>query len=244
MSENKTNTNNENGGKKEERAKYSLDVTKFEPFNGSKVIRVITTQNLAKKLNKRIKPAFADYRGCYIEPTPNGQGLSVTLTFNQVPHVDGEVYAFESIESKRGEGTIAERSMYLYNEFNNGRKYRITQDAIDVFEKLFAVRDPAKINWSNVTSEVYEHNGMFQEGRCIIYGVDFNRCIELIFGSKDDDGSKIYYNGLVMQPVANQQMVRPNNWTLQLEMMTDASVQDLCDEVGYVSLGQYNCVQA
>jgi hypothetical protein len=39
-------------------------------------------------------------------------------------------------------------------------------------------------------------------------------------------------------------MVQPNNWTIQLEMMTDASVQEMCNEVGLVSLGQYNCVQA
>ena len=68
--------------------------------------------------------------------------------------------------------------------------------------------------------------------------------MELIYGSKNDDGSKIYYNAIIMQPVINTMSVRPNNWTIQLEMMTDSSVQDMCNEVGYVSLGQYNCVQA
>ena len=83
-----------------------------------------------------------------------------------------------------------------------------------------------------------------QDGRNIVAGIDFNRCMELVFGSKNDDGSKIYYNALVMQPVANINAVRPNNWIIQLEMMTDTSVQEMCEEVGYVSLGQYNCVQA
>jgi hypothetical protein len=232
--------------KKETREKYSLDVTEFEPFNGTKTIRVVTTHNLAKMLNERIKPAFADYRGCYIEPMPNGQGLAVTFSFNQVPHSDDEdvAYGFDSVESKRGSGSIAERVQNIYSELNNGRKWQISQDAIDVFENLFQVRDTKKIQWDKVTSEVYERNGMFQEGHCVIYGVDFNKCMELIFGAKNDDGSKIYYNGIIMQPVVNTQMVRPNNWTLQLEMMTDASVQELCNEVGYVSLGQYNCVQA
>ena len=50
-----------------ERAKYSLNVTEFEPFNGTKAIKVVTTHNLAKLLNERLKPAFADYRGCFID---------------------------------------------------------------------------------------------------------------------------------------------------------------------------------
>jgi hypothetical protein len=234
----------ENENKTQERVKYSLNVKEFEPFNGTKTVRVITTHNLAKLLNERIKPAFADYRGCFIEPMPNGQGLAVTLTFSQVPHVDGEAYAFESVESKRGEGTIAERTLNLYNEFNHGRKYQITQDGIDILEGLYAVNDPKKIQWNKVTSEIYERNGMFQEGRNVVYSLDFNKCMELIFGSKNSDGSKIYYNGIIMNAVVNQQMVQPNNWTIQLEMMTDASVQEMCNEVGLVSLGQYNCVQA
>ena len=115
---------NENNNK--EREKYSLNVTEFEPFNATKAARVITTQNLAILLNERIKPAFADYRGCFIEPLPNGQGLSVTLTFNQVQHEEGNAYAFESIESQRGQGDIASRAAHLYSEFSNGRKWKIT----------------------------------------------------------------------------------------------------------------------
>jgi hypothetical protein len=228
------------------REKYSLNATEFEPFNGTKTVRIITTHNLAKLLNERLKPAFADYRGCFIEPASNGMGLTVTLTFNQIPHDADETiaYGFESAESKRGTGTIAERAQILYNEYGNGRKWKITQDAIDVFENLFQTQDPKNIKWSKVTGEIYERNGMFQEGRCVVYGIDFGRCMELIFGSKNDDGSKIYYNGVIMQPVVNAQMVRPNNWTIQLEMMTDASVQEMCNEVGLVSLGQYNCVNA
>ena len=226
-----------------ERAKYSLNVTEFEPFNGTKATKVVTTHNLAKLLNERLKPAFADYRGCFIEPFPNGQGLSVTLTFNQIPHSDGEVYAFDSVESQRGQGTIMERASHMYNEFANGRRYNVTQDGKDIFETLIEC-DPKKINWDRVTSEVYERNGIMQDGRNVVAGIDFNRCMGLVFGSKNDDGSKIYYNALVMQPVANINAVRPNNWIVQLEMMTDTSVQEMCEEVGYVSLGQYNCVQA
>ena len=233
---------NENNNK--EREKYSLNVTEFEPFNATKVVRVITTQNLAKLLNERIKPAFADYRGCFIEPLPNGQGLSVTLTFNQVQHEEGNAYAFESIESQRGQGDIASRAAHLYSEFSNGRKWKITQDGIDILEGLMATYDPKKINCDRVTSEAYEGNGFVHDGRNIVNGLDFNRCMELIFGSKNEDGSKIYYNPIIMQPVINTMAVRPNNWTIQLEMMTDSSVQDMCNEVGYVSLGQYNCVQA
>ena len=233
---------NENNTKTE-REKYSLNPTEFEPFNGTKVVKVITTQNLAKLLNERLKPAFADYRGCFIEPFPNGQGLSVTLTFNQIPHEEGNAYAFESIESQRGQGDIVQRVSHMYNEFNNGRKWQITQDGVDILEGLINY-DPKKIKWDRVTTEIYERNGFVQDGRNVVTGIDFNRCMELIYGSKNDDGSKIYYNAIIMQPVINTMSVRPNNWTLQLEMMTDSSVQDMCNEVGYVSLGQYNCVQA
>ena len=49
---------NENNNK--EREKYSLNVTEFEPFNATKVVRVITTQNCSMSASSLHLQIIAD----------------------------------------------------------------------------------------------------------------------------------------------------------------------------------------
>ena len=96
--------------------KYTLEYTEFENFLPTKAEKVITTHELAKKLNARLKPAFQDYRGCFIAPNPNGV-LTVMIQFNQLRENqiqdNGIATAFKAVESMRGVGNIADRSRAL-----------------------------------------------------------------------------------------------------------------------------------
>ena len=252
MSENKTTNNNTNTTEEQKREPYTFDWTKFEPFLATIAQRIITTEQLAKLLNARLKPAYQDYRGCFIEPAQNG-AISVTLLFNQLSadkivqydDPDDRVgVAFMPVEALRAGGSnIAERSRALSNEMNSGRRFQLTQDAKDGLGR-FISNDPKKINWKNISGEGYQKQGWSQEGYCYIKGMDIIKVLEIIFGSKNEAGDKIYYKPTIVSPVSNTQMVRPNNWVMSIQMMTDGSTRDLCTSMGIVSTGLFNCVQA
>ena len=232
-----------NEEKKEQKGLLKLEFTEFDEFDGTIASKIINTHSLAKKVNARLGVIFKDYRGCYIQPTPTGGGISVTLIFNQLsPAEIGEddILAFRSIESNRGHGTIAERSRTITNGMRNGRRFQITDDGANALGQLF--RDPARINWNNASGEKYDQNGMFREGSNFVTGLDINKVLEMIYGSKNENGDIIYYNLGIMGPVSTPQMAMINNWVARVDMMTNKSMEDMCSEAGFVTLGQYNCV--
>ena len=149
------------------------------------------------------------------------------------------------IEALRTVGTnIAERNRALSNELNNGRKYRISQDAKDALGDLISA-NPNKINWNNISGEQFQRQGWTQDGYCYIKGIDIVRVLEIIYGSRDKDTkSRIYYNPMITAPVSNVNLARPNNWTMNIQFMTEESMKSMCEEVGYVSTGMFNCVNA
>ena len=242
--------NEQNNETKNKEVEYKLRFSEYEPFAPTKAEKITTTQHIAKMLNQRLKQAFQDYRGCFVEPAQNG-AISVTLIFNQLSAdkidntEDAIAAAFLPVESLRTTGSnIAERSRALANEINNGRKYRISDEAKSAFGELIAA-DPSKINWNNVSGEGYQKQGWAQEGYCYIKNIDIIKVLEIIFGSRDKDtDAKIYYNPVVLAPVSNVNLARPNNWTVNIQFMTDESMKDMCEEVGFVSTGMFNCVNA
>lgn len=231
---------------------YKLEWDSYERFNPTKAEKLTTTQQIAKMLNARLKPAFQDYKGCFIEPAQNG-AISVTLIFNQLSadkivkaeNPDDQIaVAFMPVEALRSGGSnIAERSRALSNEMNNGRRYQITDEAKSAFGEMIAA-EPNKINWKNISGEGYQRQGWTQEGYCYIKNIDIVKALEIIFGSKDEAGIRTYYNPMILAPVSNTQIVRPNNWIMDIQMMTDESSKSMCEDMGIVSTGLYNCVQA
>lgn len=244
--------NNEN---KKQDASYKLEYTSFEDFNPTMEQKTTTTHHIASLLNARLKPAFQDYHGCFIEPIRAANGgtiLAVTLTFdqlseNQIKHSedpDMEIACgFRSISELKGAGTnIAERNRALTNELTDGRRFDITPEAKSALGDLIS-RDPKKINWKNITGENYESQGWTRKGYCYVRGIDFNRVLEIIFGSKEGD-SRISYNAFVSGAVSNSNLMKPNNWILNIQRMTDESAKEMCASVGYISTGTFNCVEA
>ena len=247
-------SNNENNN--QEKKSYKLEYTSFEEFNPTMEQKTTTTQEVGNLLNARLKPAFQDYRGCFIEPVraANGIGtvLAVTLIFNQlsenqIKHSDNPdmdiAVAFMPVGARKGVSTnIAERSRALSNELNDGRKYYITDEAKDALGDLIA-KDPSKINWKAISGEQVENQGWARQGYCYVRGIDFNRVLEIIYGSKED-GSRISYNAYVSGAVSGINTMKPNNWILNIQKMTDESTKEMCSSVGYVSTGMFNCIEA
>ena len=231
------------GTNEEKKEPLTLQFEEFDEFEGTIVSKIINTHSLAKKVNARLSGIFKDYRGCYIQPIPTGGGISVTLVFNQLPLSDvheDDIVAFKCIEAARGTGSIAERSRILTNGMRNGRKFQITDDAANAIGALF--RDPARINWNNASGEKYDQNGMMRDGSNFITGLDINKVLEMIYGSKNENGDIIYYNMDVMGPISSPQMAVVNNWVVRVDMMTNKSRDDMCAEAGFITLGNYNCV--
>jgi len=251
---NMNNTNNNVSAQQEQKpVEYKLMYDEYEPFSPTKAEKLTTTQQVAKLLNARLKEAFQDYKGCFIEPAQNG-GISVTLLFNQLSadkivkaeNPDDQIaVAFMPVEAMRAGGSnIAERSRALSQEMNNGRRYNITAEAKSAFGDLISA-EPKKINWNAISGEGYQRQAWAQEGYCWIKNIDIVRALEIIFGAKDKDTkARIYYNPMILAPVSNAQIVRPNNWIMDIQMMTDDSSKSMCDDMGIVSTGLFNCVTA
>lgn len=222
----------------------TLEIQEFADFEGTITSKMINTHNLAKLINERLQPVFDDYRGSFISPMPNGAGIGITLIFNQLQPqqiTEESVLAFKSTESARGAGgNIAERSRVLFNSIYNGRKFQITDDAAHALGVLF--RDPAKINWNSASGERYNRNGMGQGSCNYINGLDINKVLEMIYGSRNDDGVKIFYRAQITSPIGNNGMQQVNNWLMRIDMMTEESGAEMCQEAGVVSLGDNNCV--
>ena len=71
------------------------------------------------------------------------------------------------------------------------------------------------------------------------------KALELIYGAKDEAGSKIFYNPIVVSPVPSAQLVQPNNWIINLQMMTESSAEQMYSDLGIIGgIGNYNCVTA
>lgn len=225
----------------QEKELLTIEPEEFEPFDPNIATRLRTTFNLAKLLNARLKPIFQDYYGSFIEPTPNGAGLAVSLQFNQIPagKVDeNKPIAFTTLAGENN--TLSERINNVRNSYSSGKKYFITDDAKNALKILF--QNPDKINWNTVTTEKINNMGTFRESKSVIVGLDFQRVCEFIFGSNSQEAGKLFYNATIVSPVATPNMVRPNNWIVSLQMMTQKSTEEMCSELGLVSTGSLNCV--
>lgn len=233
MSEKTTNQN--------EQGALTLVPTEFDPFNPTKAEKIITTCTLAKKLNARLAPVFQDYKGCFIEPFPDRPGLSVSLQFRQMSPtaIDPNRYlAFNMPSAETGAG-LAARTTSVRNGMYNGRKFFITEDG-KALRTLFA--RPDKVDWSKVTKDAINNMGTYQESISVLLGLDFSRVCEYIFGSgTGTDAGKIFYGATVIQPVYNGTNT-VSNWVLALGMMTQQSTEQMCNEIGFVSVGSINCV--
>lgn len=219
----------------------TIEPTEFEPFDPNIATRLRTTFNLAKLLNARLKPIFQDYYGSFIEPTPNGAGLAVSLQFRQIPanKVDeNRPIAFTTLQGDNN--TLSQRVNNVRNSYSSGKKFFITDDAKNALKILF--QNPDKVNWNNVTTEKMENMGTFRESKSVIVGLDFQRVCEYIFGSNSQEAGKLFYNANIVSPVATPNMVRPNNWIVSLQMMTQKSTEEMCSELGLISTGSFNCV--
>lgn len=219
----------------------TIEPTEFEPFDPNIATRLRTTFNLAKLLNARLKPIFQDYYGSFIEPTPNGVGLAVSLQFRQIPanKVDeNRPIAFTTLQGDNS--TLSQRVNNVRNSYSSGKKFFITDDAKNALKILF--QNPDKVNWNNVTTEKMENMGTFRESKSVIVGLDFQRVCEYIFGSNSQEAGKLFYNANIVSPVATPNMVRPNNWIVSLQMMTQKSTEEMCSELGLISTGSFNCV--
>ena len=225
----------------EKRGALEIVPVEFDPFEPTKAEKFITTCTIAKKLNARLAPIFQDYKGCFIEPFPNGMGLAVSLQFRQLnPNsVDQSRYLAFSMPSAETGGSLAARTANVRNGIINGRKFFPTE-ACKALKFLF--QKPDKVDWTKVTKDAINNMGSYQETISVIVGIDFNRVCEYIFGSgTGTDAGKIFYRPTIMSPVLNGTS-SINNWVINLEMMTQASTERMCNEIGFISTGSVNCI--
>lgn len=191
----------QNNESKRETYEVKVEPMAFEEdFSG----KYISSSDLCKLTNKYFHVCFADYVGSKFIMV-NGGAPTISLYFNHVEHVDGNVYAVERATDKIVGNTIIDRTRSRDHQLKEGDRYHITEDGKDIIKKLLIPRsfNQGNPNWKNIVTDIQDRNvGSIyapQQPQQVtqIAGIDPSRICALLWGSKEGE-SYIDYGVNVM----------------------------------------------
>lgn len=181
----------------EERKPYTLTVEPIE-FAADAEVKILTSNELCKLVNEYFRAAFADFEGSLFEMSQGAP--SISLFFNHPKHVEGAVYACDTVDGKKVGNSVLDRINSYDRKVKEGDKYHVTDDGKDIIKPLLSPKyfNNGRVNWGNITFEfadrttVNYYQPQAAQHMTKIIGIDPRAICAIIFGSKDADGTLDY----------------------------------------------------
>ena len=203
----------------------------------------MNTIELAKIVDSLFAPAMRDYIGCKIKlntgvgdipqhiaaDIPVGK-LYVTLYFKDCSNSAEEFPINNVIVRSMTKGKSKFDSLMKMSGYASGRQYDITPETYEALDdyRFFTNR---KANWANLTSETYSNYGFAgsynQEIVACITGIDLEKVINAVYGTRTDEGI-FQYQAAPVQIVANVN----GEYVVQITQLDMRKLEDLRKSLG------------
>lgn len=229
---------NTNPVKSVENTKATLDVVEHPEFKGDMKTNIVTSIEMADIVSSLFAPAFPDYYGCRIcvnngsdpivSPTLPYGALYVDLFFkDNGPAPEGiKKNIVPRGSNNEGKTDIGSRFARV-NGSNNARAYEVSKTTYEMLEEF--VRSNGRIRWQDRTTEISSPMSIYGKDEVVvrIAGLDLNRVITKIYGSKTEDG-RYEYQATVSTMIPN----KTQEFILQVVQLDLATVRDLQNKLG------------
>ena len=208
----------EKTNEKKEKEPVKIEVSEPLAFDATVDGKLMPQVELASTINSLLSQVFYDYEGCFLTPNPTFPNiLDVALYFKDKGTPTDErtksVVSTKVPETSTPFGRI--RSMNLRNQDKN---FDLNQETKQALAELMYPSNGydretglPKINWKQCIAETVETNGFGLQNIYVkVTGIDLVQVIKKIYGSKDEDGSKVDYNVTLVNGLVNIQRVNVN----------------------------------
>ena len=234
-----------------------LEPEKLETFASS---ALMTTQQLAKRINKLFSTAFVDYYGCVIYRV-TGQGnmnfnqqFSVELHFKPldagaVNPSDNRVRAFKPVTENSNNPALLNGLRAIYPSQNQTTKFEITQDGSEILSEfmLSGLIDPFKPASYRGSIAEYQtgpsYMGMGSGPIMIrVMQLDLTKLVKKIFGSKSKENTKLEYSVVPHMPVNGANYQNANvpgtaNWWVMITPIDVDKMTETASQLGFIPVG-------
>lgn len=203
-------------------------------FDGLIKSKVITTIGLGKLVWNLFKPVFPDYEGCVIVPDQHGQ-LQLTLYFKDKGKLSDPnlVKAVTPIGASQDRTNTALERISSLNLRLSANKFELTKDAKEILSEFYWIRNNGKVNWKQVVSEVKSQDYNGYSVHLKVTGLDINRILRKIYGSKVD-GNRVDYQLSIIRAVSSDMSGTLQNYLISIQQLDIKEVESLAREVGAI----------
>ena len=209
-----------------------IDVTPIA-FDGLIKSKLISTIGLGKLVWNLFKPVFPEYEGCVILPDQYGQ-LQVTLYFKDKGKITDSnlVKAIAPVGMTQPTSNAFERIASI-NQRLSSKKFELTKDAKDILSDFFWVKGNNKVNWSQFVTEVISNDYNGYSVHLKVTGLDINRILRKIYGSKVK-GSRVDYSLSIVKPIGVDGSGLLQNYLISIQQLDTREVENLAREIGVI----------
>ena len=192
---------------KTEETKAKINVNEHAPFGGNMKCNLMSSMEMAEIVSSLFGGVFRDYAGCKIRIN-DGRGLPavvntiapgalyVDLYFkDQSADTSSDKIATLSIAGKKKEGedkaSLSERYTRVMGTIP-GRMYVVSKETYECLEE-FMFNGP-RTQWNNHTQEITTQMNPYSKDEVLvtISGLDLNKIIAKIYGTKTEEGRYEY----------------------------------------------------
>lgn len=211
-----------------------LEVTPIK-FDGLIKSKLITTIGLGKLIWNLFKPVFPEYEGCVILPDQTGQ-LQLTLYFKDKGKLADQnlIKAVAPVGMNQPSSSAFERIASI-NQRLSSKKFELTKDAKEILSEFYWVRNNSKVNWNNFVTEVTSQDYNGYSVHLKVAGLDINRVLRKIYGTKVD-GSRVDYAISIVKPIGADASGLLQNYLIAIQQLDTREVENLAKEVGVVPI--------
>lgn len=215
----------------------TLRVEEPEEFDGLIKSKIITSIELAKKINSLFRPTFSDFEGCTLMPDQSGM-FQVSLYFKDKGNPGpAQIKNISSIMvNTNGKSDVMARITNM-NRINSSKKYDLTEQTKQALTEFMfngvINYNKNSVNWGQCVTEASEnaYNGYSIFVR--VANLDIMKIIKKIYGNKIN-GSNVEYQMSIIRPT-NGQINTPNaNFLINISQLNTKQVEKLCYEIGMV----------
>lgn len=238
------NTNQQGGG--QQQPKYEplrLEVKTPDGFNPTYETRLITTQDICKKVNGLFRNAISDFFGSTILPNPTTGQMELTIYLKDTGASDKVKMIEPVVSTNLGTNDMGSRIANL-NSRNLGRTIQLTKDAQEIFQEFLLKPNYGnnKINWNNYSMECAEQVAAYG-GRYNIYiklfNLNLNAVLAKIWGETATEGGRYEYSAVIAKPIPGT-----NNFIVTIQRFHNNNIEEFASQVGLTpTVGSFNIVQ-
>ena len=238
----KRGVQNNTQGQQQKKEWMRITNDKPEEFEATTATKYMSGIDIAKKINHVMSTVFDDWHGCLV--TNNNGMVQCTFYFKptNAPVEKGSHRAFIPVGGVAKGDSLMDKFTAVNNLSNKSSNFMMTEYASELLYDLMGGAVKPRINpfnpksYNSVVSEQSASQLVGSTVYCLVSCIDVNRLLALIYGERNKDGSRQYYEIAPIRPLDNsQQPSIYSNWLHVITAMSEKEFKKTVQAVGAVA---------